>query len=153
MTAQRASDGRKAEAQKTMYVKSAGFPTVFVLNQKGMKINSDTKLELQAEISSSLPATAVWTIDSPDVILDSIALTPTSRSFAFTSGLKQRFDLAVAKSSFVTGKSYTFSLAITQSTGSFKSSLGSFVVLTNEAPVLGSVIVNPTSGYAITSNF
>jgi hypothetical protein len=115
-------------------------------------INPSNKIVIDGFISSNTGVTATWSyLSSESFSLPTSSLGPIEKSFSNTQSTNINFPLILPKNVFVGDRPHSFRLtALSPSGSSFHSTV---TITPNGAPVGGTFVVNPPSGYAFFTSF
>ncbi|OQR94845.1 transmembrane protein [Achlya hypogyna] len=135
---------RVATATMTIFVQSGTPPTTTIAPVVQAKLNVNTKIVLQGKVTSTVNSalTGRWTIvgDADGTMAAQLFAVPDS-SWA----------MALRANTLLPGAAYT--LVFTGSDQFGQSSVATVSFTTNEPPTSGSVVVTPTTGVALTTDF
>jgi hypothetical protein len=152
------SGSTTASSKSLITVLSEAIPKI-IIGSSAVKYNPDTKIILTSAVTTIGDVWASWSSSNiDDSTLDSFALTSLTK--ASTTAGTFEYQLAISTNTLTPGLTYSFQLGAT-----YDSALGvsntydSFAsksivdVIINEAPKYGSIIVSPTIGEALTTEY
>lgn len=146
-------DGRSDNKSVTVSPSLPGSVLVSILSKK-VEINSDQRLSLTGIAFANFSIIASWAVFFNSNPIPLPALTPTTQYFSSAEARTNiNFPLAVPGNVFSPGSTLTFQLLGCAALDAHKCSFSQVVILIHSPPYDGSLSVDPTRGYALTTQF
>jgi hypothetical protein len=153
-----ATDGRSDSASVTVYPSGTTIQVGGMSGPSNSQVNFDQKLSVLGEITAAVEVNATWsvawgTVDFP-ISLMTNALTSPSHEFSSSQAADGlQFSLGIAPNSFVSGRTYTFTLTGCEPGSTSLCSYSQLDVYINGPPTSGSIIISPEEGAALNTTF
>ena len=149
------ADGRSADASVTVTPAPPGAPAAVVTVPFKARYNVKDTLTFTGTILSGVPTTAYWTISNtgPAYDLISSAYTPTFRQFSYYAPSGIAYPLVLAPYTTSAGVTYTVTLHVFITSDPQLLASASTDISISAPPTSGTIIVSPTSGEALVTEF
>jgi hypothetical protein len=153
-----ASDGRYSSASVIVYPSGNSIEVHKMSGPPSSQVNFDQKLSVFGEITAAVAVNATWSVSWGSVgfpiSVGTNALTAPNHEFSLAdvSGGVQ-FSLGIAANSFVSGRTYTFTLTGCEVDNNDACTFSQLDIRINGPPNSGSVAVSPSSGVSLQTSF